>query len=341
MSETVSTGLSRVAGGETLSSSEIGAVIEDVMGGNAEPLQVAALLACLRARGETHDEIAGAARAMRSLAVEVPAAPPGAIDTCGTGGDGAGTFNVSTVAALVVAGAGVPVAKHGNRAATSRCGSAEVLEALGVAIEIPPTAMARSVHENGIGFLYARSCHPAMATVAPIRAALGIPTIFNRLGPLTNPMRPEFQLLGVGRHEMMASAATGVAELEVKRAGVVHGEDGLDEVSTTARTHVVALEDGQQTEFSIEAGEHVPVGKLSDIQGGDPEHNAALAHRILAGETGPCRDIVVLNAAAALCVAGRAEALGEAVNLASQSLDSGAAAATLERWAKFTQEQAG
>lgn len=332
--------LALVVRGEQLSAMAMGSVIEGIMTGAADPLQVSALLACLSARGETTEEVAGAATAMRSLAVRIPAAPAGSIDTCGTGGDGAGTFNISTIAALVVAGAGVPVAKHGNRAATSRCGSAELLEALGIAIEIPPEAMAASVHKVGIGFLYARSCHPAMAAVAPIRKALAVPTIFNRLGPLTNPMKPDYQLLGVGRREMLEGAAAGLVRLGIKRAWVVHGEDGLDEISTTARTHGLAIDGPEVSSFVLEPGAHVDKASLSQLQGGDAQQNASLARELLAGQMGAARDIVVLNAAAALVVAGRSQDLDAGVVAASESLDSGAAADSLARWSKFTQEAA-
>ncbi len=332
--------LQKVVAGGALSRAEARGAIESIMRGEAEPLVVAALLAALRERGETTDELLGAAEAMRALATPLPAAPPEAVDTCGTGGDGSGSFNISTLAALVVAGAGVPVAKHGNRAATSACGSADVLEALGVNIEISPSRMAEAVRVVGIGFLYARACHPAMAAVAPIRAALPIPTLFNRLGPLTNPMAPRRQLLGVGSADMMESACEVLAGLGVERVWVVHGEDGLDELSTCAATRVLALEDGARRDFTIAAGAYVPVADPGDLVGGDPATNAAIAREVLSGKAGPRRDAVLLNAAAALCVAGPVGDLHEGVIRAAEAIDTGAARDALDRLVAFTAEPA-
>ncbi len=331
--------LTRVVAGETLARAEMSDVIRAIMRDEEGDVVVAALLTALRQRGETIEELTGAALAMRELAVPLPEAPEGAIDTCGTGGDGAGTFNISTLAALVVAGAGVPVAKHGNRAATSRCGSAELLEALGIPLELAPERMAAAVREVGIGFLYARACHPAMKRVAPIRAALPIPTLFNRLGPLTNPMRPRRQLLGVGRRDMMEGALEVLASLGCERVWVVHGEDGLDEISPCAVTHVLALEGGERRAFGLAPGEVVPESRLEDLAGGDAATNAALAREILEGKPGPRRDAVVLNAAAALCVAGAAANLAEGAERAAASIDGGQARACLARWVAFCAEQ--
>ena len=336
--DVISGALQRVVQGEELAQAEMRDVIEAIMRGEAGELLVGALLTALRMRGETLEELAGAAEAMLALAVELPEAPPGAIDTCGTGGDGAGTFNISTVAALVVAGAGVPVAKHGNRAATSRCGSAELLEALGVRLDVEPSRMAAAVRDVGIGFLFARDCHPAMAEVVPIRRALPIPTLFNRLGPLTNPMRPRRQLLGVAQAAMLDGTLEVLARLGAERAWVVHGEDGLDEISTCAATRVHALEDGTRRVFTIAAGEFVPEAKAEDLAGGDPAQNAAIASAVLGGEAGPRRDVVLLNAAAALCVAGRAGELREGLERATDAIDSGRAREVLERWVAFTAE---
>jgi anthranilate phosphoribosyltransferase len=231
----MSRALERAVSGELFSRAEMRELVREIMSGTLADVQIAALLAALRTRGETLDEVVGAAEAMRELALPLPEAPPGAIDTCGTGGDGANSFNISTVSALVVAGAGVPVAKHGNRAASSRCGSAELLEALGVAIDIPPERMARAVREVGIGFLYARVCHPAMARVAPVRASLGIRTLFNRLGPLTNPMHVRRQLVGVATGALVEPTLAALVELGAECVWVVHGEDGLD--SCRVRAH--------------------------------------------------------------------------------------------------------
>jgi anthranilate phosphoribosyltransferase len=329
-----------VVSGAFLTRGEMRGVIRSVMSGDESELQIAGLLAALRTRGETVDEIVGAAQAMRELALRLPTAPEGAVDTCGTGGDGANTFNISTLAALVVAGAGVPVAKHGNRAATSQCGSAEVLEELGVRLDTPPERMAQSIAEVGIGFLFARACHPAMAAVAPIRAALPIPTVFNRLGPLANPMGVKRQLLGVGRPDHLESSLQAMIELGTEAVWVVHGEDGLDEISTAAATTICAYQGGEIQRFRLAPGEHVPEARSGDLKGGDAAANAQIAREILDGETGPRRDIVVLNAAATLCVSGRAAGLPEGIALAQDSIDRGRARDVLERWVAFTHREA-
>ncbi|MCE2391202.1 MAG: anthranilate phosphoribosyltransferase [Proteobacteria bacterium] len=328
--------LERVVSGGKLERSQARELIAAVMSGEGSELQTAGLLAALRTRGETLDEVVGAAEAMRELAVALPEAPAGAIDTCGTGGDGSNSLNISTLSALVAAGAGVPVAKHGNRAASSRCGSAEVLEALGVRIEAPPERMAESVSRVGIGFLFARACHPAMAAVAPVRSALGIRTLFNRLGPLTNPMRVRRQLVGVADAGLLESTRSALAELGAERVWVVHGGDGLDEISTGATTRVLAWEEGAAREFEIEPGQLVPAAPAEKLEGGDPARNAEMAREVLAGEAGAPRDAVLLNAAACLCVAGRAGDLSEGLSQASESIDSGSAARVLEAFAAFS-----
>ena len=332
----MSASLERALSGELFSRAEMRALVREIMSGALVDVQIAALLAALRTRGESLDEVIGAAEAMRELAVRLPEAPAGAIDTCGTGGDGAGTFNISTVSALVVAGAGVPVAKHGNRAASSRCGSAELLEALGVAIEIAPERMARAVSEIGIGFLYARLCHPAMARVAPLRAALGVRTLFNRLGPLTNPMRVRRQLVGVATATLVEPTLAALVELGAECVWVVHGEDGLDELSVSAPTRVAAFANGRTERFIVGHGEIVPEASLAEIAGGDAAQNARIARALLAGEKGARRDAVLLNSAAALCVAGRARDLREGARLAADALDSGRASAVLARFVAFT-----
>ncbi|MEX2205149.1 MAG: anthranilate phosphoribosyltransferase [Myxococcota bacterium] len=332
----MSASLERAVSGEPFSRAEMRALVRELMSGALADVQIAALLAALRTRGETLDEVVGAAEAMRELAVRLPEAPAGAIDTCGTGGDGASTFNISTVSALVVAGAGVPVAKHGNRAASSRCGSAELLEALGVAIEVAPERMARAVSEVGIGFLYARVCHPAMARVAPVRAALGIRTLFNRLGPLTNPMRVRRQLVGVATAALVEPTLAALLELGAECVWVVHGEDGLDELSVSAPTRVAAHANGRTERFIVGHGEVVREATRAELTGGDVAENARIARALLAGEKGAKRDAVLLNSAAALCVAGRARDLREGAALAAEALDSGRAAAVLERFVAFT-----
>jgi anthranilate phosphoribosyltransferase len=331
--------LERAVSGEPFSRTEMRALVREIMSGALADVQIAALLAALRTRGEALDEVVGAAEAMRELAVRLPDAPADAVDTCGTGGDGAGTFNISTVSALVVAGAGVPVAKHGNRAASSRCGSAELLEALGVAIEIAPERMARAVSEVGIGFLYARMCHPAMAKVAPVRAALGIRTLFNRLGPLTNPMRVRRQLVGVATAQLVEPTLAALVELGSECVWVVHGEDGLDELSVSAPTRVAAYAKGRTERFIVGHGEIVPEATRAEIAGGDVAENARIARALLAGEKGAKRDAVLLNAGAALCVAGRARDLREGAAIAADALDSGRASAVLERFVAFTRSE--
>jgi anthranilate phosphoribosyltransferase len=334
----IAAALERVTGGGTLSRAEARALVRAVLSAETDELQLAALLAALRTRGETLDEVVGGAQALRELALPLPEAPPGAIDTCGTGGDGSNSFNISTVAALAVAGSGVPVAKHGNRAASSRCGSAELLEALGVNLAAPPQRMARAVVEVGMGFLFARACHPAMARVAPIRARLRIRTLFNRLGPLTNPMRVRRQLVGVADPALLEPTLRALIELGAEAAWVVHGEDGLDELSLGARSQVLALANGSVRRFAVEPGRIAPRASRDALVGGDAAHNAQIARAVLAGEKGPARDAVVLNAAAAFCVAGRAESLEDGAALAVHSLDQGHAAALLERLAAHSLE---
>ena len=332
--------LERVRRGESLKRAEMQGVICELMQGKGTEAEVEELLRLLHARGETLEEVVGAAQAMRTLALVLPAAPPHVIDTCGTGGDASGTFNISTLAALVVAGAGVPVAKHGNRAATSRCGSADVLEALGVRLDIPPERMAESVQRVGIGFLFARACHPAMARVAPIRARLATPTIFNRLGPLTNPMHVRRQLVGVADVTLCQPTLAALVELGSESAWVVHAHDGLDEASTCSVSEFWIYANGNQSRLRLEPGELLPAARLEDLQGRDAAFNAEIVRAVLAGETGPRREIVLLNAAAALCVAGRATTLAHGVEQARESIDSGAAATLLEDWIAFCAEQA-
>jgi anthranilate phosphoribosyltransferase len=326
----------RVRRGECLDRREMYELIRALMQGEGDDAAVQDLLVALHERGETVDELVGAAEAMRALALPLPEAPPGAIDTCGTGGDRSGTFNISPVAALVLAGASVPVAKHGNRSATSRCGSADVLEALGVRLDIEPEHMARSVEEVGIGFLFARTCHPAMARVAPIRARIPTPTLFNRLGPLTNPMRVRRQLIGVADPSLLDPTLDVLVALGAESAWVVHGRDGLDEITLTDATDVSRYLRGRRDRLTLEQGEHLPSCRPEALRGGEPEQNAHIAREVLSGKPGPRRDVVLLNAAAGLCVAGRAETIAEALPLAVRSIDSGAALDVLERWIAFT-----
>jgi anthranilate phosphoribosyltransferase len=302
------------------------AAFGEIMDGHASPVGIAALLVALRTKGETVDEIVAIARAMRARAETAPLPDPRCIDTCGTGGDGAGTFNVSTVAAFVVAGAGVPVAKHGNRAASSRSGSADVLEALGVEPDLPIAVAARLVREVGIGFLYARRAHPAMRHVAPVRAELGFRTVMNCLGPLSNPVGARRQLVGVYDLALVEPIARALGRLGAERALVVHGDDGLDELTTTGGS-ATALWDGTRvTAGRVDpAALGLPRAEPAAIQGGDAARNAEIARAVLGGAPGAPRDVVLLNAAAALFVAGAAESIGAGIAVAARSVDSGAA----------------
>jgi anthranilate phosphoribosyltransferase len=310
------------------------AAFGEIMDGGGSDVLCAALLVALRTKGETVGEIVAAARAARARARQLPCPDPRAVDTCGTGGDGARTFNISTAAAFVVAGAGVPVAKHGNRAASSRAGSIDVLEALGVNVEMPVEVAAKLLVEIGIAPFFARVAHPAMRRLAPVREALGLRTLMNCLGPLLNPLGVRFQLVGVYASSLLETLALALAQLGSQRALVVHGGDGLDEITTTTHTDAVWLEDGRVQRLRIEPE---PLGiepaRSEDLRGGDAAENAALVRAVLRGEPGPRRDIVLLNAAAALWVAGAAGGLAEGLELARRSLDDGAAAGKLERLA--------
>jgi len=322
--------IAKVASGKSLSQDEAAEAFELVMSGAATPAQIGALLMGLRLRGESVDEIAGAARAMRGKVLTVRA-PGGAIDTCGTGGDGKGTFNISTCAAFVVAGAGVPVAKHGNRAISSRSGSADVLKELGVNIEASPETISRCIAKCGLGFMFAPAHHAAMRHVAAIRTELGTRTIFNLLGPLANPAGTKFQIVGVFGKEWVEPIAQVLALLGTERAWVVHGSDGLDELTTTGVSDVAVVDDGKVSTFRISprnAG--LPEARSEDLTGGNAVENAAQIRAVLGGLQGPFRDVVLLNAAAALLVAGKAKTLREGVALAAESIDSGKALAVLD-----------
>src|SRR5712671_6822046 len=297
--------LAEVAAGRTLSESEAEAAFDIIMGGNATPSQMGAFLMALRVRGESVDEITGAARIMRAKALTIDA-PPGTIDTVGTGGDGSGTFNISTATALVVAGCGVPVAKHGNRAFSSKSGAADVLAALGVNIDCDMAVVHRCLWEVGICFLMAPRHHSAMRHVGPTRVELATRTIFNLLGPLSNPAGAERQLVGVFAPQWLRPMAEVLGKLGSKRAWVVHGS-GLDELTTTGPSQVAALENGTVTTFELTPEEFgLKRATLADLKGGDPAGNAATMRALLAGATGAIRDIVLLNTAAALHVAGKA-----------------------------------
>jgi anthranilate phosphoribosyltransferase len=323
--------LSRVAAREALTADEAAEAMRQVMAGEATPGLIGGLLMALRTKGETVEEIEGLARTMLELANPVSPPTP-VIDTCGTGGDRSGTFNISTVAAIVVAGAGQPVAKHGNRAASSRCGSADLLEALGVMIDLGPEGVERCLAEAGIAFMFAPAFHPAMRHAAPVRRELRVPTVFNFLGPLTNPARPFAQVVGVSDARMLPLMA-GVLARRGVRAKLFRGEDGLDELTTTGPSVVYDVRDGEVQGSRLDPGDlGLTPASAEDLRGGDADASAAIARSVLDGRHGPRREVVLLNAAAALEVAGRARTLEEGIALAAAAIDSGAAADALERW---------
>jgi anthranilate phosphoribosyltransferase len=328
--------IQKVATGAALGETEIRTALDLMTQGVATQAQMGAFLMALRVRGETVEELTGAAQMMRSRMLRVEVAP-GAIDIVGTGGDAHGTYNVSTCAALVAAGAGVKVAKHGNRSVSSISGASDVLGALGVKLDVGPAVVARAVAEAGVGFMWAPMHHPAMKNWAPVRAELGIRTIFNLLGPISNPAGVERQIVGVFSWQWVEPIAHVLKNLGAKHVWVVHGHDGLDELTTTGSTDVAELKDGEIRVFEVTpADAGLPPAKLSDLKGGDAATNAAAIRRVLAGEKGPFRDIVVLNTAAALIVAGKAGSLPEGASLAAAAIDSGAAARALERLVAVT-----
>jgi anthranilate phosphoribosyltransferase len=315
-----------VANGAAMPAPLAEAAMEELMDGAAPATQVAALLGMLRLRGETPEELAAFARVMRSRAVHVDA-PADAIDLCGTGADGSGTFNISTLAALVVAGAGVPVAKHGNRAVTSRCGSADVVEALGIPLDPGPAEVARSIRETCFGFIFAPSYHPAMKHAMPIRRELPIRTVFNLLGPISSPAGVRRQLLGVAEERLLPLMAGALARLDVEQALVVHASDGLDELSLAGVNHALLVEGRKVSEVEIDpSGLGLMRAPATALAGGDAQLNSAIALSVFGGEPGPARDVVLLNAGAALFVAGRAADVREGVGMATASIDSGRAA---------------
>ena len=321
--------IAKVASRQALTREEASGAFEVLMSGEASMAQIGGFLMALRVRGETVDEIAGAVSVMRSKMVKVDA-PAGAIDIVGTGGDGTNTYNISTLAALIVAGAGVPVAKHGNRALSSKSGAADSLSALGVRLDIDPDTIARCIREAGIGFMFAQLHHPAMRHVGPARVELGTRTIFNIVGPLTSPASVTRQLFGVYSPEWLLPGAEALRDLGLESAWVVHGS-GLDEVTTTGPTQVAALKNGEITTFELTPQDFgVPTVALDSIRGGDGEVNTAALREVLSGARNPYRDVSLCNAAAALIVAGKAGSVLEGMELASHSIDSGAAARALE-----------
>ncbi len=333
---------------ESLTREEACAVMTEVFSGSATDAQIAALLVALHMKGETVEEIVGFAEAMRAAAEPLPlhdistlsvsgTGRDALVDTCGTGGDAHGTFNISTASAFVVAGAGVRVAKHGNRSLSSQCGSADVMEALGVKISLPTAVLATCLEEVGIVFLFAPAMHSAMKYVQPARRELRLRTIFNLLGPLTNPAQASAQVVGVYSLDLVEKVAEALSMLGAHRALVVHGLDGLDEITITGPTRIAEVRDGNVRTYEVTPEEFgIQRARLEDISGGDAAANAAIIREILAGKRSPRRDVVLLNAAAALVAAGKAEHLGDALPLAARSIDSGAAAVKLDALVQFT-----
>jgi len=322
-----------------LSESQMSDMFTDIFSGNVTDVQIGAMMAALATKGETFEELAGAARAMRRKAHRIQAPSAIIVDTCGTGGDASQTFNISTTTAFVVAGCGVTVAKHGNRSVSSQCGSADLLEVLGVKLDTDPEIVEEAVQEIGIGFLFAPLYHGAMRHAAKARKELGLRSIFNMLGPLTNPAGANCQLLGVYAPELTEMFAHALQLLGTKRAFVVHGHDGLDEISVCAPTRISELKDGLIRTYEISPEQFF--GNLWDskeLLGGNPEENAKITRNILNGEKGPKRDVVLINSAAALVAAEQAETLQEGIRMAEVSIDTGAATEKMEGLIRYTQE---
>jgi len=331
--------LNKIVQGNDLSETEMSFMINEILSGNITDAQVGAFMAALATKGETFEELAGAATAMCRKALRIQVSSSAVVDTCGTGGDGLHTFNISTTAAFVVAGCGVTVAKHGNRSVSSKCGSADVLEALGVKLNVHPEIVEEAVSEIGIGFLFAPLYHSAMQYTAGARKEIGLRSIFNMLGPLTNPAGADCQLLGVYAPELTEMFANALKLPGAKRAFVVHGHDGLDEISICDSTRISELQDGLIRTYDItpeQFFEKQPDAK--ELTGGGPEKNADITKKILGGEKGPKRDVVLLNTSAALVAAGKSEDFVKGIDLARDSIDSGAAAEKLKALIRFTKE---
>ncbi len=332
--------LSHIIQGKDLSEAQMSKMITDIFSGKITDAQIGAFMAALATKGETFAELAGAARAMRRKALRIQVSPATIVDTCGTGGDGAQTFNISTTTAFVVAGCGVTVAKHGNRSVSSRCGSADLLEALGINLDTDPEIVEEAVHDIGIGFLFAPIYHSAMRHAAKARKEIGLRSVFNMLGPLTNPAGANCQLLGVYAPELTEMFAHALQLLGAKRAFVVHGHDGLDEISVCAPTRISELKDGLVRTYDLFPenffGERADAAELL---GGSPKENAAITRSILQGEKGPKRHVVLLNAAAALVAASQADDFHDGIRLAKNAIDNGASYAKMEALIKFTQEK--
>ncbi len=334
----ISDAIREVVAGRDLPSGDVEAAMDAILAGEASGAQIAAFVVALRMKGESVDEIAAAARALRRHCETIcPKVEGPLLDTCGTGGDGLDTFNISTAAAVVAAACGVAVAKHGNRAVSSKSGSADVLEALGVRIDLTPERVQQCIEDVGIGFLFAPAHHAAMRHAAPVRRELGIRTLFNLLGPLSNPASATHQVVGVYDSARVEQLARALGALGLTAAWVVHGAGGLDEVSTSGPTTVAQLMDGEVTTFEVTPRDFgLSEAPIEALRGGDAQRNAAIIAGVLAGDPGPARVAVVLNAAAALCVAGLDSDRRAAAERAAEAIESGAARQTLERWARFT-----
>ena len=331
--------LKKIIERKDLSETEMAQMIADIFSGEITDAQVGAFMAALATKGETFEELAGAAATMRKKARRIQTPAKTVVDTCGTGGDGAKTFNISTTSAFVVASCGVTVAKHGNRSVSSQCGSADLLEALGVKLDTAPEIVEEAIRETGIGFLFAPLYHGAMKYAAKARKEIGLRSIFNMLGPLTNPASANCQLLGVYAPDLTEMFAQALRILGVKRAFVVHGHDGLDEISVCAPTRISELNDGMIRTYDINPEQFFgKTAKAGDLAGGSPGDNAQITKSILNGEKGPRRNIILINASAALVAAGKASNLNEGIVLAKNSIDNGAATAKLYSLIRFTQE---
>ena len=331
-------GLATIIEGLNLTEEQMAQMITAIFTGDITDAQIGAFMGALATKGETFEELAGAAKAMRRKATRIQTASSVVVDTCGTGGDGANTFNISTTTAFVVAGCDITVAKHGNRSVSSQCGSADLLESLGVNLDVDPEIVEQGVQEIGIGFLYAPLYHSAMRFAANARKEIGLRSIFNMLGPLTNPAAANCQLLGVYAPELTEMFAQALRLLGVKRALVVHGHDGLDEMSVCAQTRISELNDDMIRTYDIEPEQFFDdIADANDLVGGDPVANAAITRSVLEGAKGPRRDVVLLNAAGALLAAGKAETLAAGIEQAKSCIDSGAAIEKLEQLIQFTQ----
>lgn len=331
--------IKKVVEGKNLTEEEMVSAFDAIMSGNATPAQIGCFLTALRLKGETEEEITGAARVMRAKAEKVNAGE-NVVDTCGTGGDGAGTFNISTASALVTAGAGIKVAKHGNRAASSRCGSADVLTALGVKVDAEPPVVEKCIKEAGIGFMFAPRMHSAMKHAIGPRREIGIRTVFNVLGPLTNPAGAKRQVMGVFSSSFTALLARVLARLGSEHAMVVHGADGIDEITLTGNTYVAEYKNGNLKEYILNPTEFgFALCSPADLKGGDAEQNAQIVREVLKGKKGPARDVTLLNAGAAIMVSGKVSSLKEGIEIATESIESGKAEKALQALVEISNQK--